>query len=252
MPFHPVEHMVLAGLGGDVVLELGCGSGRTAEELGKLFRSVVGVDPDFSAVASVEARERYLCAPNFSVVVGAGDGLPFPQNTFDGVVSHWALHHYRYPLAVLREAYAVLKPGGWLYLADGVDYPEQKLTPKQRNHLVFHKLAVAADRARRRDHFPPRSAKAMRKLVELAGFRVERSDLVTSEDPNDSRRENDYIKSYTETLSKLVQQMLETGEKELAAKLERLSESIRNEGIRMGPFAIIVGRKGRVLAHSGA
>jgi SAM-dependent methyltransferase len=47
-------------------------------------------------------------------VVGAGDDLPFQDNSFDGVLSIAVLEHVKDPFRCAAELARVLKPGGWL------------------------------------------------------------------------------------------------------------------------------------------
>ena len=53
--------------------------------------------------------------------------LPFADDTFDVVVSHWVVHNMDKPsdrLRVLDEMARVLKPGGWLLIADIENHSE--------------------------------------------------------------------------------------------------------------------------------
>jgi ubiquinone/menaquinone biosynthesis C-methylase UbiE len=47
-----------------------------------------------------------------------GQQFPFPDRSFDAVLSVFAFDRYPDPLAVLREMYRVLQPGGRLYLLE--------------------------------------------------------------------------------------------------------------------------------------
>jgi ubiquinone/menaquinone biosynthesis C-methylase UbiE len=57
--------------------------------------------------------------------VAAAEALPFPDDTFDAVVSTGSLHHWKHPLAALNEAHRVLKAGGYALVYDLV----RKLPP---------------------------------------------------------------------------------------------------------------------------
>ena len=81
---------------GALCLDLGCGNGEYRAPVEKLGYRWVGVDygdPDAPVHADAHA-------------------LPFPDNTFDTVISLAVLEHVQYPHVVLREAWRVLKPGG--------------------------------------------------------------------------------------------------------------------------------------------
>ena len=46
------------------------------------------------------------------IVIGTGEELPFPDASFDLVVSLWTFEHVKEPLSVFREIARVLRPGG--------------------------------------------------------------------------------------------------------------------------------------------
>ena len=56
--------------------------------------------------------------PNTSFVVGDCENIPFPENTFDAIISSNSFHHYPNPQAFFNSAYKVLKKNGRLILRD--------------------------------------------------------------------------------------------------------------------------------------
>jgi SAM-dependent methyltransferase len=62
--------------------------------------------------------KRAGCDAAISLKVAAAEALPFPENTFDTVVSTGSLHHWRRPVVALNEAYRVLKAGGYALIYD--------------------------------------------------------------------------------------------------------------------------------------
>ncbi len=244
MAFHISEHKYLEKLDGENILELGCGRGHTVAELSKRFEKIFGIDPDVYLLLDELAKKQFASANNFYPIGGSGESLPFGDEIFNGVISHWSLHHYRYPLTVLYEIRRVLRSGGWLYIADGIDYPDEKMSPQQRNHQNFHRFAVAADRFRKRDHYPLRTSESIAKLVERAGFEIAETEIISDEDPSDPRREPEYVSGYIENLSALRERMFELGApQKLSDDLSKLIASIERDGIRIAPFAIIIARK---------
>ena len=84
-----------------LVLDLGCGAGDTDFE----GRDVVGLDPVVEMLALSPAARR---------VAGAGEELPFRDNSFDGVFSAFVLRNLSSIDRTLDEAARVLKPGAAL------------------------------------------------------------------------------------------------------------------------------------------
>lgn len=100
-------------LDGDV-LEVGAGSGSMA--LGTLAAhpdarlTLTDVDPAMVAAA----RRRFASHPDVTVQVADATRLPFPDGSFDHVVSHLMLHHVVGWESALVEVHRVLRPGGRL------------------------------------------------------------------------------------------------------------------------------------------
>ena len=103
------------------VLEIGCGTGNLAL-LVKRIRpqlEVVGLDPDPHALARADRKAR---GAGLSVQLDRGfaDELPYPDASFDRVLSALMFHHVQADLrpATLREVARVLRRGGTLHLVD--------------------------------------------------------------------------------------------------------------------------------------
>jgi ubiquinone/menaquinone biosynthesis C-methylase UbiE len=103
------------------VLEIGCGTGNLAL-LVKRMRpqlEVVGLDPDPKALARAGRKAR-RAGLALELDRGFADALPYPDGSFDRVLSSLMFHHLEADLRVasLREALRVLRPGGSLHLMD--------------------------------------------------------------------------------------------------------------------------------------
>lgn len=102
-------------------LEIGCGTGNLAMLVKRLnpAAEVTGIDPDPKALARARRKaQRRGAAIQFDP--GFSDELPYPDASFDRVLSAFMLHHVKPDAKALslREVFRVLKPGGSLHLAD--------------------------------------------------------------------------------------------------------------------------------------
>jgi SAM-dependent methyltransferase len=94
------------------VLDIGCGSGRLTVELARRGARVTGIDTHAGRLGA--ARERALRA-GVEVRLLVADmqaPLPFADAGLDAVVSRLSLMIARDPVATLREAVRVVRPGG--------------------------------------------------------------------------------------------------------------------------------------------
>ena len=99
---------------GDVLLDLGCGTGLTLAAAGRRTPglSVIGIDVDGDAVA--EARS-WLGGTDTACrwfVQDLADPLPLADGTVDAVVSHDVLEYLEEPGDLLAAAHRALRPGG--------------------------------------------------------------------------------------------------------------------------------------------
>ena len=103
------------------VLDVGAGPGVLARDIARSFPrlQVYGVDlsTDMIQLARERTRQEQL---NERVQFDIGDvrQLPYPDHSFDVVVSTISMHHWHELEQPLRELYRVLRPGGRLWIYD--------------------------------------------------------------------------------------------------------------------------------------
>jgi ubiquinone/menaquinone biosynthesis C-methylase UbiE len=129
------------------VLEVGCGRGGGASYIMRYLK------PKFVIGQDISNRSIAFCEQNHSVeglsfVLGDAENLQFEDETFDVVVNVESSHLYPDMQRFLAEAYRVVKPHGYLLLAD-----------------VRHRTLVDV----------------LQRQVESSGFRIERHEPITSQ-----------------------------------------------------------------------
>jgi ubiquinone/menaquinone biosynthesis C-methylase UbiE len=110
------------------ILDIGTGPGWLLVALRRSLPELEPLGVDISPAMVATARENMKRAGYDAVIdlrVAAAEALPFPDDTFDAVVSTGSLHHWKHPLAALNEVHRVLKAGGWALVYDLV----RKLPP---------------------------------------------------------------------------------------------------------------------------
>jgi SAM-dependent methyltransferase len=99
------------------VLDVGCGSGLPlARELAAAGHAVTGVD-----ISEVQIRRARELVPEAEFVQADAASLDFPAESFDAVVSFYALIHLPQDeqQELLRKVAGWLRPGGWFVCTTG-------------------------------------------------------------------------------------------------------------------------------------
>ena len=99
----------MVGRGPGQCLDVGCGTGIAFATLARYDWTVVGVDVSADQLAFAQDRAQ---ATGASLVQADATELPFPDGTFDAVVSLLTHTDFDDLPAVVREAVRVLAPGG--------------------------------------------------------------------------------------------------------------------------------------------
>jgi ubiquinone/menaquinone biosynthesis C-methylase UbiE len=123
----------------DTVLDVACGGGNVVCAFAPVVRHATGIDltPAMLARADRMAREKNLA----NVTWRQGDvvTLPFADASFSIVVTRFSFHHFRDPLAVLREMKRVCAPGGRVLVAD------MNASPDAAKGAAFNRMEVLRD-----------------------------------------------------------------------------------------------------------
>ncbi len=136
------------------ILDAGCGSGRTLEELAD-YGTVAGLE--LSPDAAEVARGRGLG----EVQIGRVEELPWPSDNFDLITCLDVIEHVPDDRGALRELRRVSKPGGWLLVT----------VPAYQRLWSYHDVA--------NEHYRRYERATLRAAVTDAGWRLERMTSLT-------------------------------------------------------------------------
>lgn len=133
---------------GEQVLDVACGTGALAAaaalRVGSGRGGVVGVDPNEEMLQV--ARRKH---PSIDWRRGRAESLPFPDESFDAVVSQFGLMFFEDRVLSLREMIRVLRPGGRLAVAvcDALDHSPGYSVLAELLHRLFGEPVAEAFRA---------------------------------------------------------------------------------------------------------
>jgi SAM-dependent methyltransferase len=101
-------------------LESACGPGLIARALAPRVGSVVGIDLTPTMIEKARADAAQAGNRNVSFEVGDATALDLPDDSLDGAITRFSLHHIPAPVRVLEEMRRVVKPGGYVVVSDFV------------------------------------------------------------------------------------------------------------------------------------
>jgi SAM-dependent methyltransferase len=106
----------------DVILDVGCGGGRTVRKLARIATSgrVYGIDSsEASVMVSRRANKQFIETGQVEIRHGSVSSLPFSDCEFDLVTAINTHCYWPDLVAGMKEVWRVLKPGGTLMILGG-------------------------------------------------------------------------------------------------------------------------------------
>jgi SAM-dependent methyltransferase len=134
---------VLRGVPPDRMLDVGCGSGDLLEHFAARGWEIYGIDPSASAAAAAAKRGA-------KVHQGTLRDQPWPPRSFALITFQHALEHVDEPVDALRDASALLAPGGLLV----IDVPNWS---SWQRRFLFRSRWHPLELPRHLQHFSPRA-----------------------------------------------------------------------------------------------
>jgi len=137
-------HFAAPIVAGRDVLDIACGTGYGSALLAQHAARVTGAD--LAQPAIDHARARYAAVPNLQFRQADCAALPFPDASFDAVVSFETLEHIAAQEAFLDEVRRVLRPAGLLVLScpNKVEYTDKRGVPNEFHVRELYRDELAA------------------------------------------------------------------------------------------------------------
>jgi len=119
----------------DTLLDVGSGDGFWTARLATLCGSVTGLEPDDELRGYAETLHR---RGNVTYLKGAVEQMPFPDASFDKVISISCIEHFADPFRGLTEMVRILRPGGRLTISADTLLPQNSTAAYRDWHKRRH------------------------------------------------------------------------------------------------------------------
>lgn len=126
----------------DVVLDIGCGGGKTLNRMAENISSghLYGVDySETSVEMSSELNKELIRSGKMDIILASVESLPFTDNRFDKIITVESLYFWPDPEENLKEVYRVLNEGGKLLVVADI-YDSEELSISQREHIKKYNM----------------------------------------------------------------------------------------------------------------
>src|SRR3989475_8420748 len=150
---------------GSIVLDVASGTGFVAVEFDHKTKGlVIGTDITREMLGWARKHaEKEAVNDHTTFLLAEGSRQPFPDQSFDNVVSRLALHHIRDPGPVVKEMARLVKQGGRIIIVD-------QISPEDEEAATFHD---EFERFRDPSHQKALKLSELNKLYKEAGLTTE-------------------------------------------------------------------------------
>lgn len=220
------------------VLDIGTGSGDFIKLISGAVSpdtKITGVDPFEEALA--EARKKNT-SPNVSFIRMEGEQLLFTDASFDVVSMSNAMHHLASVEKTFAEMKRVVKPEGWLLIAEIVS---DGLNEAQENQKMVHHLRSLADRKEGITHKETWTEAEVLEIIRENGILPElvfEFNRMSAPETNPTKLQ-EWIKMFEEHLARL------KGQPEYAEKAQLLDvfkQRLNQFGFQLARQVVVIGK----------
>lgn len=145
-----------------VVLDVAAGTGHLSRAIAPHVKQVVALDTTAEMLIEGRRQAEQDGIGNILFEQGLAEDLPYPNGTFDVVVSRFAIHHFEDPNLPIEEMARVCRPGGKVAVIDLVS-PENEALAGTYNQL---------ERMRDSSHTKAPSPSELKRLMQGAGLDI--------------------------------------------------------------------------------
>jgi len=149
-------------------LEAACGPAIVGRAIATRVGAVHGVDLTPAMIEKAGAEAATAGLENIEFSLGDVTALEFPDASFDGAVTRFSLHHIPAPRRMLEEMARVVRPGGWIVIAD-------HLTDADGDAAAWHE---EIERLRDPSHWACLTRERLLALGEAAGLELDEEQVV--------------------------------------------------------------------------
>lgn len=129
---------------GELLVDMGTGTGRILELLAGRFERAIGIDTNQQMLAYARARTQGAAFAHVQIRHGDICNLPLRDRAAEAVIMHQVLHYLPDPRRAIAEAARILQPGGRLLIVDFAAHTVDRL----RDEFAHQRLGFEGEQMR--------------------------------------------------------------------------------------------------------